>query len=148
MSSRFYILAMILVLVLLGANTANAESLPNDQAPDVIYYPSQIWISYTIDTPTAGVSPNPVKEALIPLVGRVEQDYKDYNYANFIYGKGSLDVRLSVDEHGIITGVDVLSGDVSQEIQSLVQKDLQGNKLSLKTQKSFIVKLSLFFNAT
>ena len=88
-----------------------------------------------------------IANAVGVLVDRLDYDYKQYVDAYRNWQVGGMDVRLTVDKSGTITGADVLAMDVNRQLEVMVTNDLEGYKLTNPPGKPFTVKLSLRFEA-
>jgi hypothetical protein len=140
MTTRFFIIlsaAMQLATVIASAETPDYD----------VIQPPQVWVTYRLGEPSGKVTQKQIAGDIGTLVDRIDYDYKRYvqEYRNWMVG--ALDVRLTVDANGIITGADVLASDVNHQLEVMVTGDLEGCKLKNAGNKTFTVKLSLRFEA-
>jgi hypothetical protein len=142
MSTRVFILIMLFTCLMLVAASADTRPPYGFEVP-----PPQVWITFSLGEPSGAVTQKQIAGAIGVLVDRLDYDYKQYvdEYRNWMVG--AMDVRLTVDEDGTITGADVLSSDMDRAIEVMVTNDLRGYKLSNPVGKAFTVKLSLRFAA-
>lgn len=142
MSARVFILIMLFTCFILIAASADTRPPYGFEVP-----PPQVWVTFSLGEPSGAVTQKQVAGSIGVLVDRLDYDYKQYvdRYRNWMVG--AMDVRLTVDEDGTITGADVLASDMDRAIEVMVTNDLEGYKLANTVGKSFTVKLSLRFAA-
>jgi hypothetical protein len=142
MSAKVFILIMFYTCFMLVAASADTRPPYGFEVP-----PPQVWITFSLGEPSGTVTQKQVSGAIGVLVDQLDYDYKHYvdDYRNWMVG--AMDVRLTVDEDGTITGADVLASDLNRQLEVMVTSDLEGYKLANPPGKQFTVKLSLRFEA-
>jgi hypothetical protein len=142
MPSRVFILMMLLL-------SSMHPTAFSDTRPPYDFYvpPPQVWVTFSLGQPSGAVTQKQIAGSIGVLVDRLDYDYKQYVEAYRNWMVGTMDVRLTVDEDGTISGTDVLASDLNRQLEVMVTSDLEGYKLANSVGKSFIVKLSLRFAA-
>ncbi len=142
MPAKVLILIMLFASLILTIGSADTRPPYGFEAP-----PPQVWVTFSLDEPSGAVTQKQIAGAIGVLVDRLDYDYKQYVEAYRNWMVGAMDVRLTVDEDGTITGADVLASDLNRQLEVMVTSDLEGYKLANSVGKSFTVKLSLRFAA-
>lgn len=139
MPNRFLILLLVLLASMVSADTRPPYGF---EVP-----PPQVWVTFSLGEPSGAVTQKQIAGSIGVLVDRLDYDYKQYVAAYRNWMVGAMDVRLTVDEDGTITGADVLASELNRQLEVMVTNDLEGYKLANAVGKSFSVKLSLRFQA-
>lgn len=122
----------------------------SDVIDDEIMRPAPTYgqVLYSVSEPSAGVSQRLVEKNLAPLIDTLVADYNGYlRKEGLLDSTGRLDLRLTIDEKGVIKAVDIMNTEVDPVLSRIVVDDLEFVRIPKVAGKAFIVELSLDFQA-